>query len=150
MRIPAFRVRTMMIVVGVCGALLGRWANFRQTADYHLRQRAKINVTDLEFCLVCTPAQGDRSNRDQVAREAAKPFLDFIDYHDAMHEKYVYAFWHPWLPVRLDPPSPPEPSKECVAPFRAEFLDPYLGEDSSANPNPPVASVAGRAEPPVP
>jgi len=123
MRLPKFRLRTLMIAVAVVAALLGRWVNFRNRAHYHRQERERVLVSDLEFYLACTAAQGDPESRPERARAAAGPLIDFTNYHDAMSEKYDEAFRRPWLLVLNDPPAPPLPSDEYQKVFRAEHLD---------------------------
>lgn len=122
MRIPRFRLKTLMIAVAVVAALLGRWVNFRSRAESHRQERRKILVSDLEFYLACTAAQGDAEYRHLPARAAARPLMDFVNYHETMFDKYAQAFRQPWLPVASDPPAPPLPSNAYQKAFRGKYL----------------------------
>jgi hypothetical protein len=115
MRLPIFRVRTLMILVVVVAMILTavltpRWrrARFAANRDYHgsrFTSRAIRTERDLTFMnrqgIVLyrynTPDPTARQLRRQIAKQA---------WHAAMSRKYEEAFQHPWRPV---PPDPPEP-----------------------------------------
>jgi hypothetical protein len=136
MRFPRMTIRRWMIAVAVIAVVLGRWIDFRNRADHHRRERARILMSDLEFYLACTHAQGDPSDRAERAFSAAQPLIEFSNYHSMMIDKYENAFWHPWLWVPRDPPAPAFPSKEYQKAFRVQYLDPF--ETSSNAPGPPL------------
>ena len=97
MRLARFRVRTLMIIVGVvalllCGAKLGtRWV------DYY--RRARIYGAD------------ERQWREMAARDRGKPRSvaaawgpQIAEDYAQLARKYRRAMWRPWLAVAPDPP----------------------------------------------
>lgn len=87
MRLPKFRVRTLLIIVAIVGLICGggetlrrRRANFRQEA-HDLRWAEYVEW------------HGER--RPNVA-----------EYYNRLARKYEYAARYPWLPVAPDPPEP--------------------------------------------
>jgi cytochrome c-type biogenesis protein CcmE len=104
MRVPKFRIRTLMIAVAVLGIALGglaglqrmdqRMQRFRALAQHH-QHRGLVN----RLTVVGSVAHGDvkaDTERYQIRAE----------YHDALNLKYKYAASHPWLPLSPDPPEP--------------------------------------------
>ncbi len=121
-----------MIAVAVVGALLGRWMDLRNRERYHRHELTKILISDLEFYLACTQAQGAPIDGQLLdARIAVQPISEFQRYHCEMREKYEWAFRHPWYPVAFDPPAPPLPSPKYQKAFRAKYLDPLLANQGS-------------------
>ncbi len=104
MRVPKFRIRTLMIAVAVLGIAFGglaglqrmdlRRQRFRTLAGHHL-QRGIVNRLTLEGSLAHRAAKADTERYRMLA-----------EYHHALNLKYEYAARHPWLPVSSDPPEP--------------------------------------------
>jgi hypothetical protein len=104
MRVPKFRLRTLMIAVAVLGIAFGslagllrigqRTQRFRAVAREH-RQREIVNRLTVQG-LVMQGAASPGIERHRV----------LTDYHKALNLKYEYAASHPWLPVSSDPPEP--------------------------------------------
>ena len=104
MRVPKFRVRTLMIAVAVLGIAFGgiaglqrmnqRMQRFHALAREH-RHREIVNRLTVQG-LVMQGAASPGVERHRVLTE----------YHKALKLKYEYAASHPWLPVSSDPPEP--------------------------------------------
>jgi hypothetical protein len=104
MRVPKFRIRTLMIAVAVLGIAFGglaglqrmdqRRQKFRAMAQNHL-QRSVINRLTLEGSVAHRAAKADTETYRMRA-----------EYHRALNLKYDYAARNPWLPVSSDPPEP--------------------------------------------
>lgn len=110
MRMPRFRIRTLMIAVAVvavilCGARLAKIEQKRKA----FRTRAAIHATY------------GRSFRDAYEKRTAVAFefphgpvfartlalrLAWAEYHESLALKYEHAARYPWLPVEPDPPEP--------------------------------------------
>jgi hypothetical protein len=94
MRLPRFRVRTLMIVVGVVAMLIwGAMTSMRSYAHYSRagicaleergwRESAEKGRLPVEFCLQCA------------------------DHFAQLSRKYRRATWYPWVPVAPDPYAP--------------------------------------------
>jgi hypothetical protein len=94
MRLPRFRVRTLMIAVSVAallvwGAMMGTrsYDYYRRAREYGVQERgwresAAEGRFRVEFCLQC------------------------VDYFAQLSRKYRRAMWRPWLPVAPDPHAP--------------------------------------------
>jgi hypothetical protein len=94
MRLPNFRVRTLMIAVGVVALLL--WGSMMGTRSYSYFSRAR------EF------SELERGWRSIAARrpESAKFGLECAEYYALLVRKYRRATWRPWAPVAADPHAP--------------------------------------------
>ena len=95
MRLPRFRVRTLMIVVGVVALLI--WGAMLASRSYDYYRREGIR----------SPGAADGANRleEPSARVEAisfgvRPVLR------AVGAKYRQAMWRPWMPVAPDPHAP--------------------------------------------
>ena len=97
MRLPRFRVRTLMIVVGVvallfCGATMGtRWVNYYRLASIY--------------------GTYERQWREMAARDRGDPRSisakwgpQIAEDYGQLARKYRRAMWRPWLAVAPDPP----------------------------------------------
>ena len=96
MRLPRFRVRTLMIAVSVTALLLwGTMMGFR-SCDYYRRAMAY--------------GAQERGWREIAARgrppEWEQFHSDCVDYFAGLSAKYRRAMWRPWLPVAPDPHAP--------------------------------------------
>ena len=104
MRVPKFRVRTLMIAVAVLGIAFGSLAGLLRLGQRTQRFRA----------LAAQHGQRETVNRLAVQglmmQGAANPGIErhrvLTEYHHALNLKYQYAASHPWLPVSSDPPEP--------------------------------------------
>jgi hypothetical protein len=104
MRVPKFRIRTLMIAVAVLGIAFGgiaglqrmdqRRQRLRALARNHL-QRGVVNRLALEGSVAHGAVKADTERYRMRA-----------EYYDALKLKYEYAARHPWLPVSSDPPEP--------------------------------------------
>lgn len=102
MRRPNFRVRTLMLAVGMIalllwGAMMGfrSFVYFRLATEYGRNERLwrEMAVRDREI------PGGKRS-------VAAVWGPEIADFYAPLAEKYRQAMWRPWSPVEPDPPAP--------------------------------------------
>ena len=91
MRLPRFRVRTLMIAVGVValliwGAMMGtRWyIHYTLARQYGIQERAWLEI---------------------AARDRQMQTRRIADYIASLARKHRRAMWHPWTPVPPDPPA---------------------------------------------
>ena len=103
MRLPRFRVRTLMIAIAVVtllvwGATMGirSYVYYRLARDYgtYERQWREMALRDGE-----DPVRRTRSL-------AVKWGPQIADFYAPLSRKYRQAMWHPWIPVAPDPPAP--------------------------------------------
>lgn len=94
MRLPHFRVRTLMLAVVVVALLT--WGGMMGTRSY-IYYRAAHNFGLLE-----------RGWRETAARSRlpAEFHVQCIKYYALLARKYRRAMWRPWLPVGPDPHAP--------------------------------------------
>jgi hypothetical protein len=128
-RLPRFRIRTLMVVVALAGVIAGtlvgcarmaaRRQRFNALAKAHgsdelvARSLAKMAYDQIDTLAAMRKAEEANGNPpdpwDDViaqARLQATHSCAFADYHAALKRKYEHAARRPWLPV---PPDPPEP-----------------------------------------
>lgn len=94
MRLPSFRVRTLMLAT--CAVALLVWAAMMGTRSYDYASRARLYAAQ---------ARGWR----QIAvrdRGWAKYGTECVDYYSELARKYRRATWRPFLPVDPDPFAP--------------------------------------------
>jgi len=114
MRIPRFRIRTLVIAVAVVGvgfALLVRRRDFQQRCWYEsaLAWDASSRATNryMEVGAFRTNKANERIIDPALERdEQAQQFRRLVDFHDRLAGKYEHAARYPWLPVPPDPPPP--------------------------------------------
>ena len=104
MRVPKFRIRTLMIAVAALGIAFGGLAGLQRMdqrrqrllvlARHHLQQ-AVVNRLTLQGSVAHRAAKADTERYRMRA-----------EYHHGLNLKYKYAALHPWLPVSSDPPEP--------------------------------------------
>jgi hypothetical protein len=94
MRLPRFRVRTVMIAVGVVALLV--WGAMMGTRSYDYYRLAREFSTQ------------ERGWREIAARNRWP--ADFgrqcAEYYALLVQKYRRAMWRPWMPVAPDPHAP--------------------------------------------
>lgn len=97
MRLPRFRIRTLMVAVAIAALAIGSWAiverrrgRFLQIASYHKDRSVSIRAVDYLG----------------MSDEAQTQWTDIENWHIQMTEKYEKAARIPWLPVGTDPPPP--------------------------------------------
>jgi len=101
MRLPTFRVRTLMLAVAVVALLIwGAMIGTRWFVYYSLATRYGTY---------------ERQWREMAARDRGNPSLartvtvvygpQFADFYGTMARKYRRAMWRPWIPVAPDPPT---------------------------------------------
>jgi hypothetical protein len=102
MRLPRFRVRTLMLAEGVVALLVwGAMMGTRSYVDYRLARSYSFE---------------ERGRRENAAKARGKPSRartvgavygpQSAEYHAPLAEKYRRAMWRPWMPVAPDPPPP--------------------------------------------
>jgi hypothetical protein len=94
MRMPRFRVRTLMLAVGVVALLV--WGAMMGTRSYDYYRRARIF------------GEYERGWREIAARDRgwAKFGSQCAEYYAPLARKYRRAMWRPWMPVAPDPHAP--------------------------------------------
>jgi hypothetical protein len=96
MRLPRFRVRTLMIVVGVVALLI--WGAMLASRSYDFYRRAR------EY------GAQERGWREIASRNRPPEWKQFhlecVQYFARLTAKYRQAMWRPWLPVATDPHAP--------------------------------------------
>lgn len=98
MRIPRFRIRTMMVAVAIAGLAFGTDRLARRRAYYDQRaeiwqERADDFVTGTGVCL-----------REELDRPGM--YMKLYEHNLALAKKYREVARRPWLPVEPDPPQP--------------------------------------------
>lgn len=91
---PRFRVRSIMVAVGVVALLF--WGGMMGSRSYDFYRRAR------EY------GANERGWRAIAARrrESAKFGSQCAEYYAELARKYRRAFWRPWMPVAPDPHAP--------------------------------------------
>jgi hypothetical protein len=96
MRLPHFRVRTLMIAVGVVALLIWGAMMASQSYDYYSRAR--------EY------GAQERGWREIASRNRSPKQKQFhsecVQYFAQLAGKYRRAMWRPWMPVAPDPHAP--------------------------------------------
>ena len=102
MRLPRFRVRTLMMAVGVValliwGAMMGTrsYAYYRLGRDYGAYER-----------LWREHAVRDRGIPTRTRSVAVIWGPQIAEYYAPLARKYRRAMWRPWTPAAPDPPAP--------------------------------------------
>jgi hypothetical protein len=114
MRLPRFRLRTLMVVVAVAGIVSG--AEVMQTRRLNFLKRAKDYAgrewrtrRDWEVATGSFKGKGENVLCGQMWRALVEevPYLPSrLAYYSRMRAKYEHAARYPWLPVAPDPPPP--------------------------------------------
>jgi hypothetical protein len=94
MRLPHFRVRTLMLAVGVVALLI--WGGMTGTRSY------------VYYTLAREYGANERGWRKTAARDRgwAKFGSECAEYYAQLARKYRRAMWRPWMPVAPDPHAP--------------------------------------------
>ena len=94
MRLPRFRIRTLMVVVGVVALLI--WGAMMGSRSYDYYKRAGFYGSQ---------AYGWRENAVR-GRWDARFASECAEYDTQLARKYRRAMWRPWMPVAPDPHAP--------------------------------------------
>jgi hypothetical protein len=94
MRLPHFRVRTLMLVVGVVALLIWGAMMGSQSYDYYRRAR-EYGANEHGWREIAARGRWDA----RFASECA-------EYFTQLARKYRRAMWRPWMPVAPDPHAP--------------------------------------------
>ncbi len=102
MRLPLFRVRALMIAVGVVALLI--WGAMMGTRSYDYYRLARYySSQERAWREGAARARGNPS----LARTLAAVYgLQNAEYYAPLAEKYRRAMWRPWMPVAPDPHAP--------------------------------------------
>jgi hypothetical protein len=96
MRLPHFRVRSLMLAVAVVAFLI--WGGMMASKSFVYYQRAS-EYGEKE--------RGWRRIADRPDLAGGPEFrLECVDYFAMLAAKYRHAMWHPWSPVAPDPHAP--------------------------------------------
>lgn len=102
MRLPQFRLRTLMLVVGLVALLL--WVAMMGTRSYAYYKLARAYGTyERQWREM---AARDRGIATRSRSVAAVWGPQIAEYYAPLAQKYRRAMWHPWVPVAPDPPAP--------------------------------------------
>jgi hypothetical protein len=101
MRLPRFRVRTLMVAVGLVASLI--WGAMMGARSYSFGIRARIY--DFQERHWREHAKRDLA-RGSTQTLAARWGLQTAEYYAPLARKYRRAMWRPWIPVAPDPPAP--------------------------------------------
>jgi hypothetical protein len=102
MRLPHFRVRTLMLAVGIVALLI--WGAMMATRTYVYYRLAR--EYGLQERLWREHAVRDRGNPASARSVAAVWGLGIAEDRATLARKYRRAMWRPWAPVAPDPPAP--------------------------------------------
>lgn len=127
MKIPRFRLRTMMVAVSVLALGMGLATELRRRVEY---RQFMASVHDEAFrasevwfpegdglyALVAETTDPQTTADDELVRPGQDLLrtpvpvtdirLDTCDFHRRMAAKWLYAARYPWRPVAPDPPPP--------------------------------------------
>jgi hypothetical protein len=102
MRLPRFRVQTLLVAVGAVALLI--WAAIMGTRSY------------VYYRLATSYGTYERQWREMAARDSGNPARPrsiavrwgpkIAEYYAPLAQKYRRAMWRPWMPVAPDPPAP--------------------------------------------
>lgn len=103
MRWPRFRVRTLMVAVGVVALLIWGTMMGLRSLDYAMRAKYYRDQARRWRSI----AARDRVNPARRARSiAVKWGPQIAEFYAPLVLKYRRAMWRPWRPVAPDPPAP--------------------------------------------
>lgn len=94
MRLPRFRLRTLMIAVAAVAFLIWGATMASRSFDYYRRAR-EFGRQEWGWRRIASQGDGD-----------AKFTSECVAYFEHLTEKYRRAMWRPWLPVAPDPHAP--------------------------------------------
>ena len=103
LRLPHFRVRTLMIAVAVLALLF--WVTTMGTRSFICyRLASEYGTYERQWREMAIRDRGIPSRaRSSIA---AKWGPDIAEFYAPLAEKYRRAMWRPWMPVAPDPPAP--------------------------------------------
>jgi hypothetical protein len=102
MRLPRFRVRTLMLAVGVVALLI--WGAMLGTRSYVYYRLARTYGTyERQWRYMAVRDRGDPTRTRGIAANWGPQIADF---YAPLAQKYRKAMWRPWMPVAPDPPWP--------------------------------------------
>ena len=103
MRLPRFRVRTLMIAVGVVALLLwGGMIGIRSYVYYRLASWYDTQERVSRYIF-----ERDRGNPAEARSVGVVYGPQIADFYAPLARKYRRAMWHSWIPVAPDPPRAP-------------------------------------------
>jgi hypothetical protein len=94
MRLPHFRVRTLMVAVVVVALLL--WGAMMGSLSYEYFRRAReYGANEHGWRQIAARGRWDATFASECS-----------EYYSQLARKYRRAMWHPWMPVAPDPHAP--------------------------------------------
>lgn len=94
MRLPSFRLRTLMIAVGVVALLI--WGAMMASRSYgYFRLAREYGANEHGWRQIAARHPGDNEFH-----------LECAEYFAQLAAKYRRAMWRPWMPVAPDPHAP--------------------------------------------
>ena len=94
MRLPSFRVRTLMVVVGVVALLIWGGMLGSQSYDYYRRAR-EYGAHEYGWRMIAAQGRWDAKHASECA-----------EYYTQLARKYRRAMWRPWMSLAPDPHAP--------------------------------------------
>ena len=108
MRLPRYRLRTLLIAVAVAALGMGTIVGLARRREYYLRQAAHHRKLSDDAQLYAMSIERRylhwRPSEPELAEMAA--YERRSDYQAALQAKYERAARYPWLPVEPDRPEP--------------------------------------------
>jgi hypothetical protein len=107
MRLPCYRLRTLLIAVAVAALGMGKIVGLARRRESYLRQAAHhrklsgealLNALLVDLRYHWVPSEPERAEMAAYERRG--------DFHAALQAKYERAARYPWLLVEPDPPRP--------------------------------------------
>jgi len=102
MRLPRFRVRTLMVLVGVVALLI--WGTMMGVRSFNYYWLARTYAAYERGWR--ESAESDRGNPARSRSVGVVYGRQIADYYAPLARKYRRAMWRPWTPVAPDPPAP--------------------------------------------
>jgi hypothetical protein len=102
MRLPHFRVRTLMLAVAIV-ALLAWGARLGTRSLIYYRLATTYGAHEREWRYM---AARDRGTTTRTRSVSAVWGPEIADYYAPLARKYRRAMWRPWAAVAPDPPAP--------------------------------------------
>jgi hypothetical protein len=102
MRLPRFRVRTLMLAVGVVALLI--WGAMLGTRSYvYYRLAMTYGTYERQWREMAVRDRGIPTRKRSIAVKWGPQIAEF---YAPLAQKYRRAMWRPWMPVAPDPPVP--------------------------------------------
>src|SRR5262245_54148372 len=103
MRLPRFRIRTLMVVAAAVAVGIATW---RGSAAMMQRRARYLAMAEMHEATVNCFDHGLWFPRDDPTDIRYQHYKKPFDHYSALVSKYRHAARYPWLPVEPDPPDP--------------------------------------------